>query len=258
MSKYLFLPLFLFSTSLFAVINIAPNEVGLRPGISGNIQAAINNQRGNTEKDEYDFSTRLSYDNNRSYVTWLDFSYAYAEASGVTNEDKAYAHYRFIHTLYDKDWNWEAFAQNQGDDFRKIQRRLLGGGGIRWRFANSESFGRIYVGLGGYYEYLSYTDGAPIDPKEYNTRVNTYIAYTKKFGKDARFSLSGYYQPKVDALEDYYTYSAASLLFYVYGKIFVKMSVSYGYDSIPAFDVVKGDFQHIGSIGWKFGAKSNR
>ena len=258
MSKYLFLSLFLFSTSLFAVINIAPNEVGLRPGISGNIQAAINNQRGNTDKDEYDFSSRISYDNNHSYVTWLDFSYAYGQASGVENENKAYAHYRFIHTTYDPDWNWEVFVQNQGDDFRKIQRRLLGGGGIRWRFASSDTFGRIYVGLGGYYEYLNYTDGAPLDPKEYNARVNSYISYTKKFGKDARFSLSGYYQPRVEAWEDYYTYSAASLLFYVYGRIFVKMSVSYGHDSTPAFDVEKGDFQHVGSIGWKFGAKSNR
>ena len=122
----LFISFFIFSLPLLAVINISPNEVGLRPGLSGNIQAAVNNQRGNTDKDEYDFSAKVNYDNNSSYVTWLAFSYAYGQAAGVENENKAYLHYRFIHTLYSKDWNWEFFAQNQGDDFRQIQRRLLG------------------------------------------------------------------------------------------------------------------------------------
>jgi len=73
MSKYLFLSLFLFSTSLFAVVQIAPNEVGLRPGLSGKVQLAINTQRGNTDKDEYNVGGLFSYDNNRAYVTWIDF-----------------------------------------------------------------------------------------------------------------------------------------------------------------------------------------
>ena len=253
----LFFLISLLSSSLFAIINISPNEVGLRPGLSGNIQAAINNQRGNTDKDEYDFTAKINYDNNRSYVTWLAFSYAYGQAAGVENENKAYLHYRFIHKLYSQDWDWEFFAQNQGDDFRKIQRRLLGGAGIRWRFINGDTFGRIYAGLGAYYEYLNYTDPL-IDPKEYNSRLNTYISYTKKFGKDARVNLATYYQPKFDHWKDHYLLSTASLLFYVYGSIYVKASVTYAYDTIPATGVKKEDMQQITSVGWKFGAKSNR
>jgi len=257
MHKYFFSLLFLFSTSLFAIINISPNEIGLRPGVSGYIQAAINNQRGNTDKDEYDFSSRVSYDNNKSYVTWFDFNYAYGVAQGIENENKAYAHYRFLHTLYSANWNWELFVQNEGDDFRQIQRRLLGGAGVRWRFLNGETFGRIYLGVGAYYEYLDYTT-PQIDPKEHNSRMNVYLSYTKKFGKDARVSLSSYYQPKADDFQDYYTYSGVSLLFYVYGAIYLKMSVNYASDSHPAIGVKGDDFQHKGSIGWKFGAKSNR
>jgi len=256
MLKSLFSLFFLFS-SLEAVKFIAPNEVGLRPGLSGNIQASVNNQRGNTDKDEYDARARLCFDNNRSYVTWLEFSYAYGQASGVENENKAFAHYRFIHTLYSKAWNWELFVQNEGDDFRQIQRRLLGGAGLRWRFYQSEVFGRIYVGAGTYYEYLNYLNPV-LDPREYNTRLNTYLAYTKKFGKDARVSLTSYYQPKVDNWSDHYLYNAASLLVYVYGSIYLKISVSYAYDTEPATGVEKEDMQQLSSIGWKFGAKSDR
>jgi len=256
MYKPLFFLLLLFS-SLEAVKFIAPNEVGLRPGLSGNLQASVNNQRGNTDKDEYVARARLCYDNNRSYVTWLEFSYAYGQASGVENENKAFLHYRFIHTLYSKDWNWELFVQNEGDDFRQIQRRLLSGGGLRWRFYHSEGFGRIYAGAGVYYEYLNYLTPA-IDPKEYNTRLNTYIAYTKKFGKDARISLTSYYQPKMDDWSDHYISSAASLLVYVYGSVYLKVSLSYAYDTRPATGVEKEDMQQLSSIGWKFGAKSDR
>ncbi len=252
-----FLPLVIFlSTSLFAVVEIAPNEVGLRPGLAGNLQLAANNQRGNTDKDEYDLGGLFSYDNNRSYVTWIDFSYAYGQASGVENENKAYAHYRFLHTLYDPSWNWEAYVQNQGDDFRHIQRRLLGGGGLRWRFYESEAFGRIYFGLGGYYEYLHYT--TDLDPDERNTRISSYLSYTKKFGEDARFSAAGYYQPKVDDVGDYYLHQSASLLFYIYGSIYVKITLLYAYDSKPAVGVDKTDLQQTTSVGWKFGAKADR
>lgn len=256
MFRSLFLLILFFNVSLFAVVQIAPNEVGLRPGISGKLSASNNIQRGNTDKDEFDFSATVSYDNNRSYVTWLDFSYAYGQASGTENENKAYAHYRFLHTLYRASWNWELFAQNEGDDFRNIQRRLLGGGGLRWRFYEAGTFGRIYFGLGAYYEYLSYT--TPEDPAERNTRVNSYLSYTKKFGQDARISLGVYYQPKTSDWNDYYFNQAVSLSVYVYRELFVNIELTHAHDSRPGVGVKKTDFQQITSIGWKFGAKSDR
>ena len=256
MLKSLFF-LFFFTLSLQAVKFVAPNEVGLRPGVSGKVQVSINNQRGNTDKDEYDVSARVYYDNNRSYVTWFDFSYAYGQALGVENENKAYLHYRFLHTFFSEDWNWEAFAQNEGDDFRHIHRRLLGGAGVRWRFYHSKSFGRAYLGIGAYYEFLDYLN-VTIDPKEHNSRLNAYFAYTKKFGKDSRISFTSYYQPKISALRDHYIYNAASLLVYIYGAIYIKMSLSYAYDTQPAIGIKKEDMQQLSSVGWKFGAKANR
>ena len=253
--QFLFLTLFL-TIPLFAVVQIAPNEVGLRPGIAGQFSASNNTQRGNTEKDELDLSASVSYDNNRSYVTWLDLSYAYGQVAGTKNENKSYAHYRFLHTLYRPEWNWEVFAQNEGDDFRSIQRRLLGGGGLRWRFYEAGTFGRIYVGLGAYYEYLGYT--TQIDPTERNTRVNSYLSYTKKFGKDARVSLGIYYQPRTGEWEDYYFNQAASLSVNIYRALFVKIELTHAHDSRPGIGVNKTDFQQTSSIGWTFGAKSNR
>ncbi|MCJ7764564.1 MAG: DUF481 domain-containing protein [Thiovulaceae bacterium] len=256
MFKLLFLLTLFCTSSLLGVVQIAPNEVGLRPGLSGDVKASNNTQRGNTDKDEFDLSASINYDNNRSYVTWLDLSYAYGQVAGIENENKSYAHYRFLHTLYKPSWIWELFVQNEGDDFRSIQRRLLGGGGLRWRFYESDSFGRIYFGLGAYYEYLNYT--TQIDPSERNVRVNSYLSYTKKFGKDARISLGCYYQPKINDWSDYYFTQAASLLIYIYGQLFVNIEISNAYDSRPGIGIYKSDYQQKTSIGWTFGAKPNR
>ncbi len=256
MFKYLIFFFILFSNPIFAVVEIYPNEVGLRPGLSGSVQLAINNQRGNTDKDELDATGLFSYDNNRSYVTWIDFSYAYGQASGVENENKAYAHYRFLHTLYSPAWNWEAYVQNQGDDFRHIQRRLLGGAGLRWRFYESKPFGRIYAGLGGYYEHLNYT--TEVDPTERNVRMSSYLSYTKKLGKDARFNASGYFQPKINDWTDYYVHYGASLSIYIYGSLYIKVTLLHAYDSSPAGGIDKTDLQQTTSVGWKFGAKADR
>jgi putative salt-induced outer membrane protein YdiY len=40
----------------WAVVDIAPQEVGAHPGVSGNISASYSSDTGNTEKDESEFS----------------------------------------------------------------------------------------------------------------------------------------------------------------------------------------------------------
>ena len=256
MFKFLLIFIFPLVSVLQAVVLIAPNEVGLRPGLSGEVKLSLNTQRGNTDKDESSARVIVGYDNNSTYVTWIDFSYSYGQSNNIENEDKAYAHYRFIHTFYRPDWIIEGYVQNQGDDFRKIQRRLLSGGGLRWRLFD-EKYGRAYYGFGAYYEYMNYTDPI-VDPQEYNARMNNYLAYTIKFAKASRFTVGGYFQPKFNDFKDQYTHVAAALKIHVYQKLFLTASLSYAYDTKPAVGVHYYDFQQVTSISWSFGAKSNR
>jgi hypothetical protein len=255
MQRYLLLFLF-FATSVFAVVEIAPNEVGLRPGIAGEIGGSVTNKRGNTDKNEYFAHALLSYDNNRTYVTWVDASYAYAEANGIENEDNAFIHFRFVHTFYHPDWNIEFFAQDQEDDFKQIAQRLLGGAGMRWRMLSSDTYGRAYLGLGAYAEHIRYT--TDIDPDEHNGRINSYAAYTKKFGKDARISYTGYYQPKTDSTEDYYLTQSLALKINIFLRLYLQVQIDYDYDSRPATGVEKEDFSQQTSLIWQFGAKAKR
>lgn len=255
MQRYLLLFL-LFFHPLYAVVEIAPNEVGLRPGIAGEIGGSVTNKRGNTDKNEYHAHALLSYDNNRTYVTWVDASYTYAEANGIENENNTFIHFRFVHTLDHPDWNIEFFAQDQEDQFKDIAQRLLGGGGLRWRFLSSERFGRAYLGLGAYAEHIRYTTGA--DPDEHSGRINSYATYTKKFGEDARITYAGYYQPKTDSLQDFYLTQSVALKINIFLQLYLQVQVDYDYDSRPAVGIKKEDLSQQTSLIWQFGAKAKR
>lgn len=234
----------------FGVVTIAPVEIGSKPGVSGLVEISVQNARGNTEKDEYKGGVKVQYDNNSSYVTWLQASANYAEVEGVKNTNKTYLHLRYIHTFYDKkDINYEFFGQSQTNEFTKIKHRYLLGGGYRFHILH-QLMGKMYVGVGAFGEHINYT--TQIDPRENNARANIYISYTNKFSDDAKISYIGYYQPKVDNTSDYIVTNALELEVNVYKKFFVSLKVNFDYDSDPALFVEKRDFTQSTSLVYKF------
>ncbi len=249
--KKLLLTSFLITAPLLAVVNIAPVDVGAKPGLSGHIAGTATTKRGNTEKDEYSGDLKIQYDEGTDYVAWGVLSYNYGEASGVSNEDKAYAHLRFIHKLYGDDWCGELFAQTQNDKFRSIQARTLGGAGIRWRFFNTEAWGRGYAGLGAFYEYVDYSD-SQINPTENTARLNSYAAYTKGFGEASRLSYIGYYQPRLNETGDYIVSQTLELKLKIYLQLSLSFKFDYDYDAAPPAGVKKEDIVQTTSLVWDF------
>ncbi len=240
---------------LFSIVIISPNEVGLRPGLSGEVGLSMSNKRGNTDKNEYKSALYLSYDNNESYVTWLAASYSYGDVGGVENENRAYIHLRHIHEVAIDDLVTEFFVQDSEDQFLLTQRRLLGGAGLRYRIFDDLSYGRAYFGFSLYYEDISYTTD---NPSEHSVRSSSYGAYTFKFGKKSRFSTTAYYQPKVREFNDYYLVSNLSLEVSVIKNFYLKFQLLSRYDSMPPVEVKNHDFTHETMLVWKFGERADR
>ena len=239
----------LFSYS-FAIVSIAPVEIGKKPGTSGQVNASFQTQRGNTEADSYSGGAKLQYDDNASYVTWGEFTIHYAEASTVKNTNDTYIHLRYIHTLNDvKNVNWEAFVQSETNQFTSIQERFVTGGGVRFHIRDDD-IGKLYFGLGSFYEHIDYSTG--VDPIENNLRGNFYLAYKKEFSKDSSISYAGYYQPKLNKLNDYLLSNALDLQVYVYEKVYLSFRLSYLVDAAPAVGIKKEDFSQITSFIYKF------
>lgn len=246
----LLLPL-LISTPLFALVTIAPVDIGSHPGFSGNVSGSLSSKSGNTDKKEYVLGLRMQYDQGREYLMWGTFTYNYGENSGTKNEEKMYGHLRTIHALDEGEWCAELFLQSEQDDFKDIHERSLAGAGVRWRFFNSEEWGKGYAGIGGLFEKIDYSHPL-INPHEANKRLNGYIAYTKNFSVGSKLSYIGYYQPLVTDRGDYVTSQTAELIVPVYGKLSLSLLAKYLYDSRPPIGVEKKDTTFLTNLLWEF------
>lgn len=248
--RALLLFLLLISTS-HALVSIAPVDIGAKPGFSGNLSGSVSGKSGNTEKEEYALGGRLQYDEGSRYVAWGVVTYEYGTSEGVKNEDKTYAHLRYIRTLRDGEWCGELFVQTEQDSFRDINDRSLGGAGVRWRFFDSKAWGKGYAGLGAFLEHVSYSRATP-DPDENNRRLNSYVAYTKSFMAASKVSYIGYYQPRFGEYEDFVTSQNLELIVPVYGKLNLSLTFTYGYDSCPPSGVEKRDTAYRTALFWEF------
>jgi len=249
MKKLTLLLTTLLTQQLFALISIVPVEIGVEPGYSGNIAASLETKRGNTHKDNYKIAAKLSYDNNKDYVTWGEISGEYGKSNNVKDTSKIYLHLRYIHALSNESLRAEAFTQIQDNEFKLIKRRLLGGAGVRMRLFETADAGKGYLGLGGFFEQVRYTS---IDPEEDNFRANIYFAYASKIGDDSTLSYNIYYQPNTQDFSDYITAQALALKLHIYKRLFLKFQIAYDSDSVAPIGVQKYDFTQTSSFVFNF------
>lgn len=249
--RSLCLLLILLSPSLFALVSIAPVDIGSKPGMSGNISGSLSSKGGNTQKDDYSLGLRVQYDQGSDYLVWGTFTYDYGTSNGTKNEDKLYAHLRYIRALDRGNWSTELFLQTEQDKFKAIQTRSLTGAGLRWRFFNSEDWGKGYAGLGGLAEKIDYTH-PQINADEQNSRVNSYLAYTKSFPNASKLNYIGYFQPKFNQISDYVSFQTLELIVPIYGKLNLSLSAKYAYDSRPPIGIQKKDTAFLTTLLWEF------
>jgi len=246
--KYLWLVLFI-SAPLFAIITIAPVEVGKKKGFSGLLKGSFETKRGNSDVDNYSAGLRARYD-KEDYVLWSDFIFSYGKASGEVNTNKTYVHLRYIHTIKDvKPLNYEFFAQSETNDFTKVKNRLLAGGGLRYHYS-MKKYGNLYVGLGAFDESIKYL--TTNDPKENNIRINSYLSYTKEFGKRSKLSYVLYYQPNVEKFSDCIVSNGLEMTILIYEQLYVDFALYYDVDTVPAIGVKDTDVSQKTSFIYKF------
>ncbi len=242
--------LLLLSLNLFAIVTITPTVIGKKVGFSGVFKGSLETKRGNSNVDNYSAGLRAQYDNNDSYVIWSDFVFDYGKALGKINTNKTFMHLRFIHTLTEnKSINYEFFGQSQTNKFTNIAHRFLLGGGLRYH-NNMQKYGNLFFGFGSFVEDIEYI--SPINPRERNLRVNSYISYTKAFDKKNKLSYAMYYQPKVDNFGDYIFSNGLEMTILVYEKLYLSFVLYYDVDSAPAIGIDKEDFTQKTSFLYKF------
>ncbi|MCF6339553.1 MAG: DUF481 domain-containing protein [Sulfurimonas sp.] len=237
---------------LVALVTITPVEIGVKAGISAKAEVGLETKRGNTDKDNYKASARITYDEAINYVVWGEISGEYGKSNNVEDTSKLFSHLRYIHTLADnQNLIYELFVQIQSDKFRQISSRVLGGGGLRYKIFSSQEIGNGYFGLGGFYENIVYNNSA-LNSNEDNTRLNTYLTYAVGFSEKSTFSATIYYQPLSDDFSDYIQSSQLELKLHIFKSLFLKFKTSWDVDSRPPIGIKKSDFTQITSFVFNF------
>jgi len=247
--KTIVLLLLITSQSLFALISIAPVEISDNPGVHGSFSASLETKKGNTDKDNYKFGTKVIYDSNSSYVTWGEIFAEYGESTGVEDTNKAFLHLRHIQAITPEDIRLELFIQTQENRFKSIERRFVTGAGVRFKLFEVFKDGKGYFGVGGFHEYIRYLS---TDPTEKNIRLNTYFAYTVGFGEDSSLSYSLFLQPKIDDFKDFTKAHKLNLQLLIYKALYLNLQLSYDVDTRPATGVEKYDFYQETAFILKF------
>jgi len=248
--RYIIFTLLLSVHSLFAVTSIEPVEIGQTKGIYGDVLISLETKKGNTNKENYKASVFVADDNNVSYVTWGRIAAEYGETNDNEDTNKLYLHIRHIHALTKQTIRYELFGQVEEDQFKRIKNRTLLGAGLRFKVLQIFKDAKGYIGIGAFGESIRYT--TPQDPSEFNTRLNSYLAYSMKLGDDARLAYTLYYQPKINQFNDYAMSHKVELQLHIYQELFLSFKISYDVDSYPAIGVSDYDYTQTTSFLYKF------
>lgn len=223
----------------YAVVSIAPVEIGDHKGTTTNIELGLQNRDGNVKKENYNAAIRVTYDNAKDYVTWLEFDGEYGKSNGVENTNESFLHFRYIHTLTnDQKLRYELFSQVESNKFKQINKRTLLGLGVRYNLMNLMSNTKGYFGLAIFNEDITYENSAPA---ENNNRFNSYLTYSLQLSKQTKLSWNFYYQPKIDDFSDYAYTTKAELTTELFKNVSLKVSLGANEDSNPVSGVKKSD-----------------
>lgn len=218
-------------------------------GWSGSFRFDLGGSGGNSDKFSGALGV-LAQHRRENAVNLITFSYDYAETSGTKDTDKQALHLRHTQDLRDRV-AWEAFTQWQRNEFTRLSRRVLLGGGLRWDLLDAEqkeSGSRLYLGTGAFAESESIRSGSD----EETVRANLYLSAVLPVFNDCKLSSTLYFQPAFDDPGDYRAIGSLGFSVPVRENLSLELSLNLEYDSEPPASVKKHDITYLTGIRWSF------
>ncbi len=252
-------PPLLFAFILFMCVPVAPASIlnieGMRKGFdqaegwSGSFKMDLGGSSGNTDKFNAALGV-LAQHRRDGAVNLITFSGDYAETSGSRDTNK-----QTVHLRHTQDWKdqiaWEAFTQWQRNEFTKLTRRALIGGGLRWDLMQrdrKESGARLYLGTGAFAENQSYR----AESDRNTIRANLYLSAVMPVFADSSLSGTLYFQPAFDDPGDHRATAALGFSVPMSESLSLELSLNVTHDSRPAVGVEKTDIEYLTGIRWSF------
>ncbi len=221
-----------------AIVNIEDSALN-RPDapFSATVDVALRGNSGNSDR------VGLSADGGMQWrrgahqsLLWL--GYDYGSSQKKRNANRGFAHLRHRYHFSPR-YAGELFGQWQKDEFARLNRRILLGGGARITIEKQ------HLGLGAFHEreQINLAANDPGTPNPTLWRGNIYLALHHKFGT-ASFNDTLYYQPALRRSGDYRLLNEAAIRLPVSTQLSLKLSLELRQDSRPPLAVKKTDIRY--------------
>ena len=196
-------------------------------------------------------SEYVQHKNLKNTDYWLLYnSMSFQKLEGESFVNRGTQHLRYNRKITKKT-KLEAFAQTQYDAISQIDIRLLVGLGPRFKLSNNDSIYRIYLGTLIMYEHEKTTIPTGKEIQD-NYRGSCYLSLNFYPTTTIKIVSTTYYQPKLDAFNDYRLSSGTSVEFKIVEKLSFTTNFNYSYDAFPVKDIPKAQYELTNGLKYEF------
>ncbi len=172
--------------------------------------------------------------------------YDYEESRGDNTLNRGFAHLRWT-AMTSPRFGWEAFSQLETDEFTRLDRRTLLGGGVRYG-AYQRKRATMFVGIGAMGEWeridQSTTGGSNLRLTRNLVRLSSYFnARWQHSNKREEMSTITYLQPALENFDDYRILSQGRVSTAITERLALNLLVNLRHDSEPPDDIDTSDVE---------------
>jgi hypothetical protein len=178
----------------------------------------------------------LQYDHGPNTIILLnDLDLIRVDAENLVNG--GFQHLRYNYTIKDSSsFTLEAFFQHQYNPIKLLNRRLLVGGGPRFRMIDTEKT-RCYLGTLVMLEFEELSDS--LFTKNRIARLDAYISFNWDILNNLKFNNITYYQPAFQNPADFRLSVESNLELKITNALSFKIGIQANYDAKPPENIQK-------------------
>jgi len=230
------------------IVNSLTGFSETEPGWSGTLQTLFTISRGNSDYLDWSAGATAQVQGPRQRVRFLA-GWDRRSAEGTTLADNELLHLRHNYRFADR-WRTIVFAQYQRDPFRRIARRNLAGGGLRYDLrrryetgddGTKDMVGMVALGATLMHEGEEWTDD---DQGSRNgERLSFFVSAFGKLSRGVSLDASAFYQPRPGDFGNSRALGALSLNAELVGSLRLIVRYDLVHDSMPPEGVAPTDYR---------------
>ena len=216
-------------------------------GLSGSIAADFALKRNVNDFTVFGTDIHLQHKMNQHLVLFKnDFDFLKIEGEDLSNSGISHLRYN---NRFHPEISWEVFGQLQYNKVSKINFRGLLGTGPRFKVTSSEKY-KFYLGTLLMYEQEELNDD--ITPLQRKFRASTYLSFSMYPTDRITIVSTTYYQPLLNAFDDYRISSQSSLVVELFKSFALKTSYTFIYDASPAVGIQNSQYDFSTGLVYTF------